>query len=66
MLKINKSLLILITIIFLGIFYRLYQANFDDYWFDEYFGFWISDPQLNFKESLDRSIGPGWGSKFTF
>jgi len=66
MLKINKSLLILITVIFLGIFYRIYQSNFDDYWLDEYFGFWISDPQLNFMESLDRSFGPGRGQNLLF
>ena len=66
MLKINKSLLILITVIFLGIFYRIYQSNFDDYWLDEYFGFWISDPQLNFIESLDRSFGPGRGQNLLF
>ena len=66
MLKINKSLVILITIIFLGIFYRLYHANFDDYWFDEFFGFWISDPQINFKDSLERILGPGWGVNILF
>ena len=61
MLKINKSLLILITIIFLGIFYRIYQSNFDDYWFDEYFGFWVSDPTVAFNETLERNLGPELG-----
>jgi len=64
--KINKSFLILITIIFLGIFYRLYHANFEDYWFDEYFGFWISDSQLNFTETLERSFGLGQGQNLLF
>ena len=61
MYKINKSFLILILIIFLGIFYRFYQANFEDYWFDEYFGFWISDPSINFNETLKRNLGPELG-----
>lgn len=64
--KMKKSFIILIAIIFLGIFYRLYQANFDDYWLDEYFGFWVSDPQLNFTETLERSFGPGWGQNLLF
>lgn len=64
--KINKVFLILLLTIFLGIFYRVYQSNFDDYWFDEYFGFWISDPQLNFTDSLNRIIGPGWGVNLLF
>ena len=64
--KINKSYVVLLIIIFLGLFYRFYQSNFDDYWFDEYFGFWISDPQLNFTDSLDRIIGPGWGVNLLF
>ena len=61
MYKINKNFLILISIIFLGIFYRLYQANFEDYWFDEYFGFWISDPSISFNETLKRNLGPELG-----
>ena len=28
--------------------YRFYNAYFEDYWFDVLFGFWISDPKLNF------------------
>ena len=61
MYKINKSFFILISIIFLGVFYRLYQANFEDYWFDEYFGFWISDPSISFNETLKRNLGPELG-----
>jgi len=59
--KINKNSLILISIIFLGAFYRFYQLNYEDYWFDEYFGFWISDPSINFNETLKRNLGPELG-----
>lgn len=62
----NKKIYLLSFIISLGIFYRLYHANFDDYWLDEFFGFWISDPSLEFKETLSRSFGPGWGQNLLF
>ena len=64
--KINKSYVVLLIIIFLGLFYRFYQSNFDDYWFDEYFGFWISDSRLDFIETFERSFGPGKGQNLFF
>lgn len=64
--KINKSYVVLLIVIFLGLFYRFYQSNFDDYWFDEYFGFWISDSRLDFIETFERSFGPGKGQNLFF
>ena len=61
-----KNNLILLIIFSAGIFYRFYNANFEDYWFDELFGFWISDPKLNFDQTLERSIGPGFGQNLLF
>ena len=61
-----KNNLILLIIFSAGIFYRLYNANFEDYWFDEFFGFWISDPQLSFNQTLERSFGPGFGQNLLF
>ena len=61
-----KSYLIFIIIFAAGIFYRFYNSNFEDYWFDEFFGFWISDPQLSFTETLERSHGPGRGQNILF
>ena len=61
-----KNHLILLIIFTAGIFYRIYNANFEDYWFDEFFGFWISDPQLNFNQTLERSFGPGFGQNLLF
>ena len=57
---------LLIFFILLGVFYRFYNTNFEDYWLDEFFGFWISDPELNFSETYDRSFGPGWGQNILF
>ena len=31
-------------------------------WFDEYFGFYISDPELSFTETLERNLGPENGA----
>ena len=64
-LNINEKYL-LIFFILLGVFYRFYNTNFEDYWLDEFFGFWISDPELNFSETYDRSFGPGWGQNILF
>ena len=68
--KLNKftynNKLIFLLLIFLGIFYRFYNGNLEDYWFDELFGFWISDPQLNFDQSYDRSFNIGFGQNLLF
>ena len=56
----KKNNIILLVILSLGIFYRFYQSNFDDLWLDEFFGFWMSDPKLDFYETYQRSLGPGW------
>ena len=61
-----KTNIIFLIIVCLGIFYRFYNANFEDYWFDEFFGFWISDPQLNFNETLERSFEHGFGQNLLF
>ena len=42
----NKSL---IFILFTGIFLRVYNINFDDYWYDEIISFWVSNPEHLFK-----------------
>lgn len=62
----KKQNFFLIIFLSLGIFYRFYQSNFDDLWLDEFFGFWMSDPELNFLETYQRSIGPGWGQNMLF
>ena len=62
----KKNNIILLVILSLGIFYRFYQSNFDDLWLDEFFGFWMSDPKLDFYETYQRSLGPGWGQNMFF
>ena len=52
---INKKLFLLTLILILGFFLRLYNLNFEDFWFDEQASFWVSDPNLSFDQTINRS-----------
>ena len=39
-----------------GIVLRFYNLNYDDFWFDEIATFWVSEPSINFSESINRNI----------
>ena len=58
------NLFIFTVIILIGIFLRVYQVNFDDYWFDEYVSFWIADPKLSYKETISRIYEIDYGTNF--
>ena len=58
--------IIFLAIILAGAYLRIYQINFDDYWFDEYVSFWISDPNLSFGETLKRSYDLDYGTNLLF
>ena len=47
-----KSVYILFLIILAGIFFRVYNVNFDDLWIDEIATFWISNPEYSINESF--------------
>ena len=49
--KISISLLILLA----GIFLRLFQLNFEDYWLDEMVSFWVADPNLSLDGVIERN-----------
>lgn len=61
-----KYQLIFFVLFGAGVLYRIFNANFEDYWLDEIFGFWISDPQLNLEQTFDRSFGTGGGQNLLF
>lgn len=46
------DVLLLFLIFSFGIVLRYYNHSFDDLWYDEVISFWISNPELSFKESL--------------
>ena len=50
----DKNTIIILTIFFLGIFFRIYNINFEDLWHDEILSFWIADPSISFLETLNR------------
>ena len=51
----NNILLISILFILIGIFLRLYQLNFENYWLDEMNSFWVADPKISLEATLSRS-----------
>ena len=46
----------LISIFIFSFFIRLYNLNYEDYWFDELFTFYVSDPNVSFYETYLRII----------
>ena len=52
----NKNYIFFLSIIFIsaGIFFRLYQLNFENYWWDEMLGFWVADPNISSEETYYR------------
>ena len=52
----NKKNILLFTIlfIFIGIFLRVYQLNFENYWLDEMISFWVADPSLSLDDTFSR------------
>ena len=50
----EKNTIIILTIFFLGIVFRLYNLNSEDLWHDEILSFWIADPSISFFETLSR------------
>ena len=51
----NNVLLISILLILIGIFLRLYQLNFENYWLDEMNSFWVADPKISLEATFSRS-----------
>ena len=50
----RNILLVSIFLILIGIFLRLYQLNFENYWFDELIDFWVADPNISFNATFLR------------
>lgn len=52
----NKKLFYIVfyLILFSGIILRLYNINYDNYWYDEILSYWVSDPRISTSSSFDR------------
>jgi len=62
----EKTFILFIIICFISLFLRLYQINFEDYWFDEQASFWVSDPFLSYNQTLERSYDLDRGTHIIF
>ena len=62
----NKNTLLFFFIIFAAFFLRIYNLNFEDYWFDEQASFWVSDPTINLSDTIERSKQLDRGSNIVF
>ncbi len=47
-----KKEFILFLIIVVGIFFRIYNLNFDNLWYDEIISFWVANPSFSFNETI--------------
>ncbi len=54
--KITENYYFYFIILAIGIIIRLYYSNFESYWIDEQIAFFVSDPTLNLKETIIRSL----------
>ena len=50
----NNVLLISILFISIGIFLRIHQLNFENYWLDELVDFWVADPNISLNDTFLR------------
>ena len=49
----NNYNTVIAVIVLFGAFLRLYNLNFEDFWYDEMVSYWLSDPKNNFLQTLD-------------
>ena len=52
----GKKSILSVSILFIltGIFLRLYQLNYENYWLDELADFWVADPNISFNATFFR------------
>jgi len=63
---IKKNYLYISFIILVSLTLRIYNLNFDDFWFDELASLWIADPSISFDETLERNIKINKGPHLIF
>ena len=64
----KKGILIFFIILITAFVLRIYNLNFEDYWFDEQASFWVANPVLSFNETVERGkeLDGGIGIIFNF
>ena len=64
--NINIKIIPIIFIFLLAIVLRLYNINYEDFWTDEIFAFYTSEPEISFKETLIRTLDSNFNCLFDF
>tara|TARA_Y100000591_G_scaffold264096_1_gene237430 strand:- start:527 stop:1948 length:1422 start_codon:yes stop_codon:yes gene_type:complete len=62
----NRDIFFFTIIIISAFFLRIYNLNFEDYWFDEQASFWVADPSLTLNETLQRGKEFDQGTSIIF
>lgn len=62
----NIKIIFFLIIIATAFTLRIYNLNFEDYWFDEQASFWVADPSLTFSETLERGKKLDQGTSIVF
>ena len=47
---------IVFSILVVGITFRLYNLNIENFWIDEMVTFWVTDPLITINETINRNI----------
>ena len=62
--NLNIKILPILVILFFALVIRLYNINYEDFWTDEIFAFFTSEPNISFKETLIRTLDTNFNSLF--
>tara|TARA_Y100000816_G_scaffold261864_1_gene219168 strand:+ start:1552 stop:3009 length:1458 start_codon:yes stop_codon:yes gene_type:complete len=60
------KLLFLFLLFIFGVTIRFYNINYEDFWTDEIFAFFTSEPNISFNETLIRTLDTNFNSLFDF
>ena len=64
--NLNLRLVPILIIFVFAFIIRLYNINYEDFWTDEIFAFFTSEPNIDFKETLIRTLDSNFNSLFDF
>ena len=64
--NINIKIIPILLIFLLAIVLRIYNINYEDFWTDEIFAFYTSEPGISFKETLIRTLDSNFNCLFDF
>lgn len=63
---VKKNYAYIFLIILVSLSLRVYNLNFEDFWYDELASLWIADPSISFDETVERNIQLNKGPHLIF